>query len=325
MRVFQRFPLGLVVLLFSQPFSTPPAVSEPAPPFLLQWGTTGSGPGQFHNTRGILAYGGFVYVADTFNGRVQKFTRTGSFVSQWGGAGNGDGQFSFPAALAADALGSIYVADPGNSRIQVFDGNGGFLRKWGAAGPGPGQLNLPSWISIDAAQDCFIGDGLIKKFTTSGTYVTSWGGGEPLNSPCLDGKYYSLGGMAVSPSGIVYAGDYNRLSCQRVEEFATDGRYVASYPMSNPTCIATDASGNFYVGQYDPPVQIAKYSPSGALLWAIPSGLTPAGNFSPVGISVDELGTVYVADEGVNRILVFGDLATSAPVRTWGGLRRIYK
>ena len=43
--------------------------------FLTQWGSGGSGPGQFDWPRGIAVDGsGNVYVADTCNHRVQKFT-----------------------------------------------------------------------------------------------------------------------------------------------------------------------------------------------------------------------------------------------------------
>ena len=46
---------------------------------------------------GIAADGsGNVYVADTANNRVQKFTSTGTFVTKWGSFGTGDGQFDAP-------------------------------------------------------------------------------------------------------------------------------------------------------------------------------------------------------------------------------------
>ena len=45
--------------------------------FVKQWGSSGSGDGQFNAPYGIAVDGsGFVYVADTFNNRVQKFTAT---------------------------------------------------------------------------------------------------------------------------------------------------------------------------------------------------------------------------------------------------------
>lgn len=47
------------------------------------WGSSGSGPGQFNNPIGItLDYTrGYVYVTDTGNDRVQKFTSDGKFIT----------------------------------------------------------------------------------------------------------------------------------------------------------------------------------------------------------------------------------------------------
>ena len=59
-----------------------------------------------------------VYVADTFNDRVRKFTSSGVFVSKWGSRGSGDGQFNGPIAIAVDSLGNVYVADCDNDRVQ---------------------------------------------------------------------------------------------------------------------------------------------------------------------------------------------------------------
>ncbi len=55
--------------------------------FLKQWGSRGSGAGQFNYPWGIAAAGdGTVYVADTSNHRIQLFTLDGEFVAWWGRA-----------------------------------------------------------------------------------------------------------------------------------------------------------------------------------------------------------------------------------------------
>ena len=64
--------------------------------------------------------GGNVYVADTYNNRIQKFTDDGTFVTKWGSEGSSEGQFSLPFGVAVDDLGNIYVADNHNQRIQKF-------------------------------------------------------------------------------------------------------------------------------------------------------------------------------------------------------------
>src|SRR2546426_7256 len=62
--------------------------------FLLTWGSSGTGSGQFNGAYGVTADpNGNVYVADAYNNRVQKFTSTGSYLTQWGSSGAGNGQF----------------------------------------------------------------------------------------------------------------------------------------------------------------------------------------------------------------------------------------
>ena len=60
-----------------------------------------------------------MYVADSRNHRIQKFSSTGTFGGAWGSAGSANGQFSSPFGVAVDSSGYVYVADTGNNRIQV--------------------------------------------------------------------------------------------------------------------------------------------------------------------------------------------------------------
>ena len=63
------------------------AGSDP-PVFILQWGSNGAGDGQFSGPHGIVVDAdGNVYVVDTGNHRVQKFTSDGEFLLKWGTLG----------------------------------------------------------------------------------------------------------------------------------------------------------------------------------------------------------------------------------------------
>jgi DNA-binding beta-propeller fold protein YncE len=89
--------------------------------YLTEWGSYGSGPGQFNTPYGVaIDASGNVYVAETINHRVQVFSGSGVYLTQFGSLGSGSGQFSQPTDVAVDVNGNIYVADHNNHRIQVF-------------------------------------------------------------------------------------------------------------------------------------------------------------------------------------------------------------
>jgi DNA-binding beta-propeller fold protein YncE len=106
---------------------------DPAGRFLLKWGrnggdgTQGTGNGEFRTPYSVsVDRSGIVYVADTFNNRVQAFTRAGAFLFRFGrnggdgSAGAGPGEFRAPYGVAADCRGNVYVSDEDNNRIQKF-------------------------------------------------------------------------------------------------------------------------------------------------------------------------------------------------------------
>ena len=74
-----------------------------------------------------------LYVCDSGNNRIQKFSPDGSFVSKFGSEGDGPGQFKSPQGIAIDEDNHIWVADTGNKRIQEFTGDGTFIKSWGNA------------------------------------------------------------------------------------------------------------------------------------------------------------------------------------------------
>ena len=92
--------------------------------FLREWGSAGTGEGQFNLPTGILVANDQVYVSEAGNNRVQIFTLDGEFVSQFGSFGTRDGQFNVPADLAADGNGNVYVGEWVGARIQLFRADG---------------------------------------------------------------------------------------------------------------------------------------------------------------------------------------------------------
>jgi tripartite motif-containing protein 71 len=112
-----------------------------------------SGDGQFQYPFGVAnspSNNGHVYVADTYNQRIQEFTNLGVFVRQWGVFGTGPGAFHYPFGIATNPSNNhVYVADTYNQRIQEFTNLGVFVRQWGVFGTGPGAFQYPSGIAIN--------------------------------------------------------------------------------------------------------------------------------------------------------------------------------
>jgi len=54
-------------------------------------------------------------------------------------------------------------------------------------------------------------------------------------------------------------------------------------------------------------------------------GTGPGQFLNPIGIAVDDLGNVFVADTNNSRIQVFGDKATPTQSISWAALKRRYR
>jgi len=175
--------LPLTLLITLSP-SSPIAIAQGEGTENIQvWGSVGSNPGQFNNPAGIvLDPKGYVFVVDSNNDRIQKFTSNGTFVDEWGTAGAGPGQFNNPGRIALDPSGNLFVADFGNNRIQKFDENGNLITMWGTGGAGPGQFYNPTGMTVQFPQgNVFVadsGNSRIQQFDNSGKFVKEYSIGE---------------------------------------------------------------------------------------------------------------------------------------------------
>jgi DNA-binding beta-propeller fold protein YncE len=122
---------------------------SPSGSFLGEWGSKGTGNGEFDDPYGLaVALNGNVYVADVNNHRIQYFTSNGSFLGKWGSQGTGDGQFYYPTGITITPNGYVFVADLANHRVQHFTPTGSFLGKFGSRGSGNGEFERPVDVAL---------------------------------------------------------------------------------------------------------------------------------------------------------------------------------
>jgi len=128
---------------------------------LRKIGTTGhkhelTSPGDFAKPAAAAVDAeGNLYVADTYNNRIEIFDADGQFISTFGKNGDGPGYFSRPKGVAIDSDGHIWVADGMQDRVQVFNKDGQLLIAFGGHGLLPGQFQGLVGITIDKQNRVF--------------------------------------------------------------------------------------------------------------------------------------------------------------------------
>ncbi|MFL6229137.1 MAG: PxKF domain-containing protein [Pyrinomonadaceae bacterium] len=226
-----------------------------------------------------------------------------NFLLQWGTEGSDPGQFTTPTGIAVDTSGNVYVTDQ-NNRVQKFDSSGTWLSQFGAVGDIDGGFVSPFKVATDAAGNVYVTDSAepaprLQKFTSTGTWQFTVGGF--LNSAT---------GVAVDPSGNIYAGDSGN---HRIRKFDSSGAPLTAWGISGtPQGVAVYSSGsNVYVYVVDSGGDVQKFDSGGNSIAQWGTAGSNDGEFNqPQGIAVDSAGNVYVADSGNNRIQKFTPTGT---------------
>ncbi len=127
--------------------------------FLFQVGGFGNLMGQFNEPVGLAAGpDGSVYLADTWNGRIQRFrpdlvAELDWPVNAWSGQSTNNKPY-----LAADSDGRVYVTDPEGFRVLIFTNAGDYLGRFGQFGTDANSFGLPNGIAIDGQNNIYITD-----------------------------------------------------------------------------------------------------------------------------------------------------------------------
>ena len=185
-----------------------------------------------------------------------------------------DTRFYGPRGLAIGPDNNLYITDTGNKRVLIFDTSGKFVRK------------------IDSGE---------TPDKTAPTY--------PFDKP---GELNEPIGIAVDPAGDVYVADTLN---KRIQKFDPTGKPVAQWPVPGNNWeigpflepfLALDKAGNLYTTAPTGKA-VLKFGPDGTLLEQA-RGEGDVQLQTPTGITVDEDGTVYVVDTGLNSVFNLGQV-----------------
>ena len=307
-----RFKLLVVVLVWATLVS--PAQAALTPSYVSQFGSSGTGNGQFSGLSNIaVGPDGSIYTLEATNNRVQKFDSAGVYVTKWGSTGTGDGQFSGPFGLGIDAAGNIYVADTENDRVQKFDSAGTFLLKFGTVGSGNGQLNSPNGVAVDSAGNIYVTDTTnfrVQKFDSAGAYVAQWGA-----SGTGDGQFDTVFGITIDSSDNLYVGDVGvNVSQKRIQKFNTSGAFITKWGSSGSgngqfnglRGLAVDASANVYTIE-SANHRVQRFNNTGSFYSTWGSNGSGDSQFSgPFGVAfATSSQSVFVADTSNTRVQKF--------------------
>ncbi len=168
-------------LTFLACLSTSLAVLAQEPKFVLQWGTAGDGPGEFHSPICVaINKDDHVFVADLNNARVQQFTDQGAFI----------GEFEMPrddpsrkstmiGGMALTSDGILCISYMIQHKIAMFTQSGELVREWGSKGSGDGQFNQPGGIVVRPNGNIIVADQCnhrLQEFTSTGKHIRTIGG-----------------------------------------------------------------------------------------------------------------------------------------------------
>ncbi len=305
--------LALVLLAGIAPF----AQADTPPDFVLEWGTLGccglSAPdGSFYSPWALaVAPDGTVYVTDTQNNRIQKFTAAGGFLGKWD-------LLTGPRGIAVGPDGGIWVSDSANDRVVKFSSSGDLLLAIGSTGTAPGQFNFPWGIAVNAAGQVYVadnGNNRIQRFSPTGSFELQFGG-----TGTAPGQLLCPTGLVINAAGAVYVSD----TCNsRVQKFSPAGFYqdhwgsFGSDPgeFSSNYGLALDVNGAVYVADSGND-RVQKFTAQGEYIteW----NASVSGAFSrPTGVAVKpgDGVTLYVSDIGDHSVMQFAYAATAVPER----------
>jgi len=294
---------------------------------------------------------GNFYIADSDNNLVEKVNTNGIITVVAGGGTNNpvnggaatNASLSYPSGVAVDASGNLYIADYDNNLIEKVSTNGIIMvvAGGGANYPSAGSaatnasLSYPSGVAVDGSSNFYIadsGNNLVEKVGANGIITTVLGSG--LSEPS-DVALDASGNLYIVNNGYNticrYAGGVmTTVAGNGSYGYTGDGKKATNASLENPSGVAVDASGNFYIADTDN-CAIRKVASDGLITtvaqftargyWGDGGAAVSAGLNGPFGVALDSSGNLYIADaenDAIREVPVNGTITTVAGNRNAG-------
>ena len=256
---------------------------------------------------------GDIFVADTYNHRIQVFDSTHQPLPSraFGGFGTAAGRLNFPHSIAFDALNRrVIVADTYNNRIQAFLPNGAPANVFGGTNV-IGGFEWPFGVAVDPAGRVFVantGQHQVNVFSASGSPLRTIGLGTEGNA---DGQFNNPWGVEATADRVLVADQVNN----RIQVFANDASNSFLFRIGQyddpllrwPLGVSVGLAGRIYITDTDRH-QVKVFSPTGEQLYSLgtadAAGDAPGTFYGPVGLTVAANGRIYVADTQNHRVQV---------------------
>jgi hypothetical protein len=245
-----------------------------------------------------------VYVIDTGNDRVERFSSTGAYLGQFNGSDvPGTGAFSSPNAVAVDndptseSYGDVYVSDGGHHVIDKFDPAGVYIDQ--LTGTGTASFTgETSGVAVNTSGDLWVAEpeGFMEfsdeKDNVFIRHEESFPGS--LLSMAVDSKDNIF--LTNTGNKSIWKFTPGQEGIEDIEEAGFEGckcvQGIAVQPQSN----------NVYT---DRGTAVAKYPPFPVLETKIEEEFGKHELVNGTGIAATATGTVYVADATANDVSIF--------------------